>query len=57
MTRLDRIIKLIHDYDYLVEELELRNNDTNQHHVLETLRKESSLLIEELKRYGCRREF
>ena len=57
MTRLNRIIKLIRDYDYLVEELELRNNATNQHHVLETLRKESSLLIEELKRHGCRREF
>jgi hypothetical protein len=57
MTRLDRIIQAFHDYDYLVNELTIRNNDNSQNNAQKKLRKEVSELIKELERYGCRRKF
>ena len=48
MTRLDRIIKAFNDYDKLAQ------NCTDKH-ALNNLQLEVSLLIGELKRYGCRR--
>lgn len=57
MTRLDRIIQAFHDYDYLVNELALRNNDSSQNDAQKKLRKEVSELIKLLERYGCRRRW
>lgn len=57
MTRLDRIIQAFHDYDYLVNELALRNSDSSQNNAQKKLREEVSELIKELERYGCRRKF
>lgn len=56
MTRLDRIIKCFNDYDKFLEELIIRTNDKVKEHKLNLLRNDVSLLIGELKRYGCRRE-
>lgn len=56
MTRLDKIIQAFNDYDELVDELALRNGDNSQDRVLNDLRNKVSVLIGELKRYGCRRE-
>ena len=63
MTRLERIIKVFNDYDDLVEALrdsvaELRGSrcDVFLDIALKDLRGEVSVLIEELKRHGCRRE-
>lgn len=55
MTRLDRVIKAFNDYDEIVEELSLRNSDNSQNSALEKLRNEVLLLVDELKRHGCRR--
>ena len=57
MTRLDRIIQAFHDYDYLVNELAIRNNDSSQNDAQKKLRKEVSELIKLLERYGCRRRW
>lgn len=56
MTRLDRIIKGFNDYDKFLEELIIKTNDKFKEHQLNLLRNDISLLIGELKRYGCRRE-
>ena len=57
MTRLDRIIKCLNDYDDLVEELALRNGDNSQSRELQELRHKVDVLIHELKNYGCRRAY
>ena len=56
MTRLDKIIKGFNDYDKFLEELVIRTNDKAKEYQLNQLRNDVSLLIGELKRYGCRRE-
>lgn len=59
ITRLDRVIKGFNDYDNLVKQLiewldEI--NDTVTEYRVNKLKDEISLLIGELKRYGCRRQ-
>lgn len=65
MTRLDRIIKAFNDYDNFAknnsfireyEELGWEYTTTEEYAELTKIRNELSLLIGELKRYGCRRE-
>lgn len=56
MTRLDRIIKGFNDYDKFLEEMIIKTNDRVKEYKLNQLRNDVSLLIGELKRYGCRRE-
>ncbi len=56
MTRLDRVIKGFNDYDNFVKDRMLRTNDNIKEAELKKLRNEVSLLIGELKRYGCRRK-
>ena len=59
MTRLDRVVKSFNNYDKLVQEL-ISWLDEHEAIVAEyrvdKLRNEVSLLIGELKRYGCRRK-
>lgn len=56
MTRLDRVIKGFNDYDNFIKDLQIRTNDKIKDAELSKLRHDVSLLIGELKRYGCRRE-
>lgn len=65
MTRLDRVIKAFNDYDNFVknnsfigqyEELGWDYTTTEAYAELNKIRNEVSLLIGELKRYGCRRK-
>lgn len=56
MTRLDRIIKAFNTYDEIVDDLAWNNNDGSREDILKELRKEVKSLINELKRYGCRRD-
>lgn len=53
MTRLDRVIQAFNDYDNLVKKQTLTEEDKLK---LEKLRENVSLLVGELKRYGCRRK-
>lgn len=59
MTRLDRVIRGFNEYDKLVQEL---TSWLDEHeaivaeHRANKIREEVSLLIGELKRYGCRRK-
>lgn len=55
MTRLDRVIKGFNDYDNFIKDLQIRTNDNIKDAELSKLRYDVSLLIGELKRYGCRR--
>lgn len=56
MTRLERVIQAFNDYDNLVKELVFNNNDNSKDNELEEIRENVSLLVGELKRYGCRRK-
>ena len=63
MTRLEKIIKGFNDYDNLIKELiswlEIDNLDYEAMVAelrVDKIREEISLLIGELKKYGCRRE-
>ena len=56
MTRLERVIKALNDYDEMVEDLLFAHNDIGKNDKLDKLRNEVSILVGELKRYGCRRE-
>ena len=62
MTRLDKVIKGFNDYDELIKELTSWLNSYNEYDAMvaelrvDKIRDEVSLLIGELKRYGCRRE-
>lgn len=59
MTRLDRVIKALNDYDNLVKSLILWLDEIDgavAEYRVNKLRNEISPLIGELKRYGCRRQ-
>ena len=59
MTSLDRVIKGFNDYDNLVKSLIMLLDEvdgTVAERRVSKLRDEISLLVGELKRYGCRRE-
>lgn len=65
MTRLNRIIKAFNDYDNFVKKYSIigifEDNDLDytkldEYAELTNIRNEVSLLIGELKKYGCRRE-
>ena len=63
MTRLDKVIKGFNDYDNLIKDLISSLEDNNlDYDVMITelrvdkIREEVSLLIGELKRYGCQKE-
>lgn len=59
MTRLERVIKAFNDYDNLVEQLIEWLDDIDgivAEYRVNKIRNETSLLIGELRRYGCRRE-
>lgn len=61
MTRLDRVIKSFSDYDNLVKQLiewldEIDGADDGVQSRVDKIRDEVSLLVGELKRYGCRRK-
>ena len=53
MTRLDRIIKAFNDYDKLIKSDTLNAEEWFK---VVQLRRDVSILIGELKRYGCRRK-
>ena len=59
MTRLDRVLKVFHDYDVLIT-LTLNNDgkyfDTVDRAVLESIRDERAQLTQELIEHGCRRK-
>ena len=58
MTRLDRVLKLLDDYDKLadliIDEEEMYWSDTPS--MLKELRKEKEKLTQELIEHGCRRK-
>ena len=56
MTRLERVIEGFNDYDKFLEEMIIKTNDNMQEYKLNQLRNRVSLLVGELRRYGCRRE-
>jgi hypothetical protein len=53
MTRLDRVIQGFNDYDNLIKDITLTEEQEEE---IERIRNEVSILIGELKRYGCRRK-
>ena len=53
MTRLERVIKAFNQYDTMVDEIIWCKEQEDK---LNELRNEVSLLVGELKRYGCRRQ-
>ena len=55
MTRLDRILKLLEEYDDNLEYL-LHDDDTVGYFTLERLRQEKDQLTQELIEHGCRRK-
>ena len=54
MTRLDRVLKLLEDYDESLE-LCMNEDDTIGYFTLDRLRQEKEALTKELIEYGCRR--
>jgi hypothetical protein len=56
MTRLDRILELLHDYDDLLDYYVQRSNHIPSHVALERLRQEKDQLTQELIEHGCRRK-
>ena len=53
MTRLDRIIEVFDQYHEMLDEIIwLKEQDDR----LKELRDKANVLVDELKRYGCRRE-
>lgn len=59
VNRLDRVIKAFNDYDNLIKELTKWLNEPESlvaEYRVDKIREEVSLLIGELKRYGCRRK-
>lgn len=53
MTRLDRIIEVFDKYYEMVDEIIWTQEQDDK---LMELRNKANVLIDELKRYGCRRE-
>ena len=63
MTRLDRVVKGFNDYDNLIKELISQLEDNNLDYDamvaelrVDAIRKEVSLLVGDLKRFGCNKE-
>ena len=56
MQRVQRIIKGFNEYDKLLEEMINKTGDKVKEYQLNQLRNEVSLLVGELRRFGCRRE-
>lgn len=64
MTRLERVIKAFNDYDNFIKNNTVEGWFEQRGHISNTpatrelydIRREVSVLIGELKRYGCRRE-
>ena len=59
MTRLDRVIKAFRDYDNLVKQLIEWLDEIEgivAEHRVNKIRNEVSILVGELRRYGCRRK-
>ena len=54
MTRLDRILNLLNEYDDNLEHC-LQDDDTVGYFTLDSLRKEKEALTKELIEHGCRR--
>lgn len=55
MTRLDRIEKLLKDYDNYIVDLLFHVKNPNRGKELDRLREEAKYLIEKLEKHGCRR--
>lgn len=55
MTRLDRVLKLLEEYDESLE-LCINEDDTIGYFTLNRLRKEKEALTKELIEHGCRRK-
>jgi len=53
MTRLDRIIEVFRQYDKMVDEIIWCKEQDRE---LTKLRDKTNVLIDELKKHGCRRE-
>ncbi len=53
MTRLDRIIEVFEQYYEMVDEIIWVKEQEDK---LNELRDKANVLVDELKRYGCRRE-
>ena len=56
MTRTQRVIKAFIDYDRFLAEMIVKTNDRRKEEQLVRLRRDVSILVKELRRYGCRRE-
>lgn len=56
MTRTQRVIKAFVDYDRFLTEMIVKTNDRRKAEQLVKLRRDVSILVKELRRYGCRRE-
>ena len=56
MQRVQRIIKGFNEYDKLLVEMINKTGDKVKEYQLNQLRNEVSLLVGELRRFGCRRE-
>lgn len=57
MTRLDRILNLLEEYDDLLDLYVQKSNHIPSHIALERLRKEKEKLTQELIEHGCRRKY
>lgn len=55
MTRLDRVLKLLEEYDECLEYY-IGDDDTTGYFTLKELRKEKEHLAQELIEHGCRRK-
>ena len=55
MTRLDRIEKLLKDYDNYIVDLLFDVRKPNRGEELDRLRAEAKYLVEKLEKHGCRR--
>ena len=55
MTRLDRIEKLLKDYDNYIVDLLFDVRSPNRGEELDRLRAEAKYLVEKLEKHGCRR--
>lgn len=55
MTRLDRIEKLLKDYDNYIVDLLFHVDNPNRGQELDRLRAEVEYLVEKLEKHGCRR--
>lgn len=54
MTRLDRVLNLLEQYDEMIE-VYIQDGDSVGYMTLERLRQEKEILTKELIEHGCRR--